>query len=164
MELHPNIGFNPCRIGHKNAAHTRSTLGANGFSLVETLVMVSVVGILAALAVPHVSAQADRLTLRNEASALRLFLERSAAFALSSRLTVEVRLSGDTLSASQQGQGDISTHKIKNGIKLDPLSNSAASLLFHPTISASPLTLVLRKKQLSCSVIISLRGRIRAVC
>jgi prepilin-type N-terminal cleavage/methylation domain-containing protein len=136
----------------------------SGFSLVEALVTISIISILATIAVPQVSAQVKRLTVRSEASSLRLFLERCSAYALTVRSPVEVALSPSTLSAQHQNGPLIGVHTLQNGVILEPLAGGAHTLLFYPSISASPATLVLNKGSTSCSVIVSLRGRIRFVC
>lgn len=136
----------------------------NGFSLLEALGTISIISTLATIAVPQINAQVKRLALRSEASSLRLFLERCSAYALTVRSPVEVALSPSTLSAQRQDGSLLGTCTLQNGVTLAPLAGGATSLLFYPSISASPGTLVLNKGEISCSVIVSLRGRIRFVC
>lgn len=147
----------------------RAMCSYNGFSLLEALVTISIISVLATIAVPQVSAQSKRLALRSEASSLRLFLERCSAYALTVRSPVEVvlsprNLSPSTLSAQHQNGPLLGNYTLQNGVTLEPLAGGATSLLFYPSISASPATLVLNKGGISCSVVISLRGRIRFVC
>jgi Tfp pilus assembly protein FimT len=136
----------------------------NGFSVVEAVVTLSILSLLAAVAVPQFSAYTKKLTLRSEASRLRLFLERCSAHALTSRETIEVAVSRNTFTASRQGGGVTSSHTLLHNTYIKPDNNDEITLLFHPTISASPATLILTNGTLTCSVIISLRTRIRFVC
>lgn len=124
----------------------------------------SIIGLLAALAVPQVSAYITRLTLRSEASSVRLFLERCSALALTARTQVNVAVSSTALAAQHLNGALIGTYTLQKGVTVNPLAGGATSLLFYPSISASPATLELSKGGRSCSIVISLRGRIRFVC
>lgn len=146
------------------SAHGARNSCRNGFSLVEVLVTLGLISILASLAAPHLSAHAHRLVLRSEASAMRLFLERCAAYALSAQAPVEVALAKDSLTARHPGGAALGGHTLQHGATLEPLSQGESSLLFYPSISASPATMVLTRGGISCSIILSLRGRVRFVC
>jgi hypothetical protein len=55
-------------------------------------------------------------------------------------------------------------HRVQHGASLNLASSSSPPFYFYPTISASPATLVLTNNFRRCSVIISLRGRVRTAC
>lgn len=136
----------------------------NGFSVIEALVTMSILGILTALAAPQFSSYATKLTLRSEASRVRLFLERSAAYAITSRETVEIEVSRTMLAALRPGGAQRDLHTLRHNTQLKLPSGETTTVLLYPTITASPATLVLTKGGLSCSVIVSLRTRVRIVC
>jgi type II secretory pathway pseudopilin PulG len=142
-------------------SHQLSPRDSLGFSLTETLFVVAITGMLIAASVPKISDIANRLVLRSEASSIRLFLERTFNFSLASRETIKVALNSGELIAAMRDNTPLFSYRLKGGISLAPVSSP---LIFYPTIAASPQTLLLKKGQSSCSVIISLRGRIRFSC
>lgn len=139
-----------------------------GFTLIETLAALSIVGIVITVAIPQFNSHTTGLALRHEASALQTFLELSAAYALTARTTVEIRANseglGKSITATQSDGTLISTHRVQHGASLDLATSSTFPLSLYPSISASPATLILNKNSRSCSVIISLRGRVRTTC
>ncbi|MFN4896360.1 MAG: Tfp pilus assembly protein FimT/FimU [Pseudomonadota bacterium] len=147
-------------IGHRQNA----AAFASGFSLLETLIALSIVAVLTAVAAPHFANRTSALALQSESHRLLLFLERCSSYALTSRSTVEVAISSSTLSALQESKTVIAQHTIRHAAHLEPLPGGASSLFFYPSISASPATLNIIKGKLSCAVVISLRGRIRSTC
>lgn len=136
----------------------------SGFTLLETLIVLSITSIVIALAIPQFHTYTKHMTLRNEALKIRLFLESCAAYAIASRSTIEVLVSMTKLTAVQQGGDTLKQHVVRNGAELTLLNPPEIPLLFHPTITASPKTLTLKKIDMICSVIVSLRGRIRIAC
>ena len=135
-----------------------------GFSLIEILATLSIIGIVITLAIPQFRSHSTGLALRNEARALQTFLELSAAYALTARATVAITGSDKSTSASQSDGTILYSHRIQHGASLDLLASSALPLYFYPTLSASPATLTLTKNSRTCAVIISLRGRVRSSC
>jgi type II secretory pathway pseudopilin PulG len=137
---------------------------SSGFSLIETLITASLIGLMLTLAVPKFGARINRLSLLSETNSLRLFIERFNAYALTSRLTINLAVTSLSITASHQNGEEIGRLDIKHDAHLEPLPGSAKAITLYPTISASPTTITITKGNDSCSVIISLRGRIRSVC
>lgn len=73
-----------------------------GFSLVELLVAVAIVGILAAIAVVHAGADHDRLLLESAARRLQLGLERARVSARRDQQACGISLTGNGWSTSPQ--------------------------------------------------------------
>lgn len=144
----------------------KGVLSPLGFSLLEILITLSLVGLAVTLAVPQFTSASNRLALRSEANSLRLFIERFGAYSLASKLQVNLKISSDSLSATIKDGQIIGTHSIKRGAQITlPMTNGASSsITLYPSISASPTTLVLSRRGSSCSIIISLRARVRTVC
>lgn len=135
-----------------------------GFSLLETLAAVSIFGVIITLAIPQFRAHTSGLALRHEAATLQTFLELGAAYALTARTTIEVTAARESISVAHPDGTIIATHRVRHNASLDFLKSSSLPLYFYPAISASPATLVLTKNGYVCSVIISLRGRVRTEC
>jgi hypothetical protein len=70
-------------------------------------------------------------------------------------------INSNELVAAMRDNTPIFSYRLKSGTSLAPVSSP---LIFYPTIAASPQTLLLKKGLGSCSVIISLRGRVRFSC
>jgi type II secretory pathway pseudopilin PulG len=153
----------PTQLSHTSSV-TRTLVVPSGFSLIEAMAITSIISVTLALAIPQFRSQIAMLALRSETSALQIFLERNAAYALTSQSNVEITATGDILAASRHDGTSLATHRIRRGVQLDPLASSASSIQIYPFISASPATLVLTKNGRSCSVIISLRCRVRSEC
>lgn len=70
-------------------------VGQGGFSLLETMIVVAVLGVLAALAVPSVLPQVQRAQLDGTADAVAAFLARGRTEAMTSRRCVRFRLASE---------------------------------------------------------------------
>jgi prepilin-type N-terminal cleavage/methylation domain-containing protein len=147
---------------HKNGVTLNRT--QYGFSLLESLTVLALTGIILAISAPQVSDISRRLSLKGEASAVRLFLERCLSFSLAARRTVQVAISQSDLSAATEDGTQLFNHKLKQGVTFSGDLTARDPLTFYQTISASPKTLTISKGSLSCSIIVSLRGRIRFSC
>jgi prepilin-type N-terminal cleavage/methylation domain-containing protein len=144
-------------------------LRESGFSLLEVLVTISIVATTCAIAIPQLASRSARLSLINEATSIRLFLERCQTLALSSRQAVEVIISQNKLLAIYQNPAAFSlnplhTYTLKAGSNIENNKGPSRSIVFYPSISASPDSFTITRSTHSCSIIISLRGRIRHVC
>jgi type II secretory pathway pseudopilin PulG len=146
------------------ANYTKRSLAQKGFSLLETLLVVSFIGIVTTLAIPQFRSHTIGLALLSEATALQSFIELGAAYALTSRSVVSITAANEVLIASSSEGVALASHRISHGVSLDLPNSSALPLYLYPSISASPATLVVTKSNRKCSVIISLRGRVRTAC
>ena len=140
----------------------RST--AAGFSLLEVITVLAICGVLVGIAAPQLRAFTTKTYLRGEAISLRLFLEKAVAYALASRQQVTVRLSDNKLYATTDSGDRIGLLSFRHGVTIEPSSIPNRSMVFRPSISASPATIDLQRGDLSCSVVVSLRGRVRVAC
>ena len=145
---------------NKFTAHTTQ----HGFSLLESLTVLAFTGVILAISIPKASDISRRLNLKSEASSIRLFLERCLSFSLSSRRTVQVAVNQSDLLAATEDGIPLFSYKLKQGVTFTGNLNARDPLFFYQTISASPKTLTINKGSLSCSIVISLRGRIRFTC
>jgi prepilin-type N-terminal cleavage/methylation domain-containing protein len=135
-----------------------------GFSLLELSVCTAIVGIVIGIAVPHTLSSLNQLYLKGEATSVRLFIESAYAHALSSQQRVNVSLNQNTLQGLTESGEVIGRYSTRHSVTINPDSVSGRTLTFYPTIAASPATIQISRRGRLCSVIISLRGRVRVSC
>jgi prepilin-type N-terminal cleavage/methylation domain-containing protein len=135
-----------------------------GFSLLESLLVCSIISILIVSASISVQAYTTDLLLRHDAGRLKLFFEKQYARALNRR--ERIMISVDTAKAQAITK---SSHTIGN-LVFSPNTqvllqrNEPISIFLHPTLAASPKSIRLRRGGHECRVVISLRGRFRVSC
>jgi prepilin-type N-terminal cleavage/methylation domain-containing protein len=71
--------------------------GTSGFSLVEILVAITLVGIAAALAIPRISRITNQTKIQRAAQALQLEVQQAYAIAARNRAPVQIRWSSSTM-------------------------------------------------------------------
>jgi prepilin-type N-terminal cleavage/methylation domain-containing protein len=135
-----------------------------GFSLIECLIALGIVGLILAGALPQLSAWRDSRLLRAEADKIRLTLEHAATLAIASLRTVEVSLNKNSATVRYQDGSTILVHHRPPSLFLAPQGSNRDVLVFYPTITATPATLSLKSRTLTCSIIVSLRTRVTARC
>jgi hypothetical protein len=103
------------------------------------------------------------LALRLESDRLRLVLERSYALALMSDCATRISVEGDRVSISK-GTQTIMSYRTARAVRLELPRHLDGTLRFDPSHAASPATITIRSGSTSCTVTVSLRGRIRTTC
>lgn len=78
-----------------------------GFSLIEVLMVVVLIGILLSVAIPSVGRQVTRDRVQRSAMVVQGMLDDAAAFAVRRRAPVQVTLSGGTLLVTDRESGDV---------------------------------------------------------
>jgi hypothetical protein len=126
--------------------------------MILTLAVITVIMLALALRLSVVS---DRLAVREEASAARLFLERSYGYALASQQTIKVKINPSSMVTSLIDGKELETHRVRQGVSLSPNSAHRSELAMYPNLAVSPGSLNFAKGRAACSLIISLRGRFR---
>ena len=84
-------------------------LVTRGFSLIEMMLVVAILAIMAAIAVPSMSPQVDAAKLEGTAEGIASLLWRAQAEAMSSKRCVRVRLSGADVIAERENSFDCDT-------------------------------------------------------
>lgn len=135
-----------------------------GFSLLEALVVVSVISISLATATSSLATYQRGQSLSRAASSLRLLMERTYSHALASRQEMLVVIE-PTMARALTTSGQEEERLVFKAPLAPELRNyQPQEIQFHPSISASPATVTLRLGKSACSIIVSLRGRVRTQC
>ena len=147
-----------------HSCDSRRSATLRGFTLVESLVVMTITGIVIGGAVMSLASYRRGSDASHAASSLMLFVERAYARALSTQreLTVVIEPTVATI------LDEFGAPKERLGFKapVAPVLKDKTSQEVHlyPSISASPATITLHAGGHACDVIISLRGRVRTQC
>lgn len=137
----------------------------NGFTFLECLLTLAMFGIATSLATVNLLEYTKRRTLLLETDRIRLLLEYAAILSLTTDDTVGVTLSDSGISVTPQSPVRPIKYQLREDIRIRRVgSSSQAPLAFYPTTTASPTTLSVVSSAGTCSITISLRTRITALC
>ncbi len=136
---------------------------SKGASLLETMAVLAITAVVTGGMVAGARSMHSSLMLRLESDRLRLVLERAYALALMSDYSTRISVEGDRVSISK-GTHMIMSYHTARGVKIEPPLHLNGALRFYPSHAASPATITIRSGSNSCTVTISLRGRIRTTC
>lgn len=135
-----------------------------GFSVIELLIVLAVVSALGAITTPAVGAWHSRHSLIREGEKLRFFLERARLMALTHNTAIAVRFEPSHLFATASGTTPLFSFYPRNGVSVKNKSVELKPVIFYPTMTTTPSTILIKTALRECSVIVSLRGRIRNGC
>ena len=135
-----------------------------GFSLIETLLALSIIGSLAAIAIPSLAAWIPQHAVRREARAVQLVIERAYTLALIRAVPVSVDISPTQITATAREGAPLFIHKLRAPVTARFKGNEKAPLTFYPSHTTSPATLLIESPAYLCSIVLSLRGRTRREC
>jgi type II secretory pathway pseudopilin PulG len=138
---------------------------SHGFTFLECLLTLATIGIVTSVATVNLLEYTRRRTLLLETDRVRLLLEYAAILSLTTGDTVGVTLSDSGISVTPQSPAQSIRYKFPGDIRIKRVgSSSQAPLAFYPTTTASPTTLSVVSSAGTCSITISLRTRITALC
>jgi prepilin-type N-terminal cleavage/methylation domain-containing protein len=135
-----------------------------GFSLIETLVTASLISALVGIALPSLASWTERRTVSLEARRLQGVLERCYAIALLRQRAVTVTCKNSRLHAALGDGHPLISHSSHHAITFQFKSAEQNKLVFYPSHTVTPATILVRGKSAQCSVVLSLRGRARSEC
>jgi prepilin-type N-terminal cleavage/methylation domain-containing protein len=135
-----------------------------GFSLIELLIVLSVISALGATMIPAVGSWHKRHALMLEGEKLRLFLERARLVALTHDSTIAVRFKPPQLIATTTTTTPLFSYTPRSGISIKNRGEELKPVIFYATMTSTPTTLILSTRNAECAVVVSLRGRIRNGC
>ena len=142
----------------------RVRLDFRGLHLVETAIFLTLLGALYLVAVPVISEQRNLGILREETRRLRLLAEDLVLAAMQQNTEMHLTI----LESSYQVSNDEDTTSIPTvvdpSVRLELRASSPTRVAFYPTGSVSPARIVLRQDDRSCTISISLRGRVQGKC
>lgn len=134
----------------------------NGFTLLETITVLLIALVLAAISIPNSYLLTESMFISNAANHLARFLERASNLALRTGRDHAVVIERDTFQLVDKSAAPLSPPK--------PYRHSAVyegnpkRIIFRGAASATPTSLRLRRGRSLCEVIVSLRGRVRTTC
>lgn len=132
-----------------------------GYTLLEMILTLAVLTTIMVALAMRLSIVSERLAVRQEASAGRLFLERCYGYAIASQQTIRVKINPSSMISYLVDGTQLALHPVRQGVMLAPASTHRSELALYPSLSASPASLSFSKGGASCSLIVSLRGRFR---
>lgn len=135
-----------------------------GFTLLELLVVVTVIGIVLAIAVPHGRAELDRTVVRSAAIDVRTTLGLARTLALASHANVTVDVDGARgMLRIRQGADVVMRRGVgaAHGVWLAATRDSLAYDPYGMGRGASNLSILVRKGAAVETVFVSRLGRIR---
>lgn len=135
-----------------------------GFSLIETLLVISLVASLAAIAVPSLAGWLPKHAVRLEARSLQLMLERAYGLAVTRGVPIAVDIASDHVTAATGRGVPIVSRYLRSPITARFKGNEKGPLIFYPSHTASPATILIEGPSYLCLIVISLRGRTRREC
>lgn len=135
-----------------------------GFSLIETLLVVSLVASLGAIAAPSLAGWLPKHAVRVEARSVQLILDRAYGLAVTRGIPITVEIVPDRVRASTGAGEPILSRSLRPPITARFRGNEKSPLIFYPSHTASPATIVIEASSYMCSIVLSLRGRTRTEC
>jgi prepilin-type N-terminal cleavage/methylation domain-containing protein len=148
-----------------HASSTYARRPSYGFTFLECLLTLAIISIVASLAAFGLLKYANRRTLLLETDRIRLLLEHAAILALTTGDDVGVTLLDGEVAVTPRNSTHSIRYQFPSEIQVKRVgSTSQAPLAFYPTITASPTTLSVISTGGACSITISLRTRITALC
>lgn len=137
---------------------------SRAFTLLEVLVTLSITGVVLAGATISLARYRRHSGLSRAVLSLKLLVERAYSRALATHQ--ELVMSIEQTAATIQERDGENLERLPFIAPVTPVlkENKPQELRFYPSISSSPATITLRSGTQECSVIISLRGRVRTQC
>jgi prepilin-type N-terminal cleavage/methylation domain-containing protein len=135
-----------------------------GFSLIETLLVISLIGSLAAITLPSLSAWIPQHAVRLEARSVQLILERAYTLAITRAIPVEVHIAPNLVTVRTHNGTPLLSRHLRAPLTTRIKSGESGPLIFYPSHTASPATVLIEGPSYLCAVVVSLRGRTRREC
>lgn len=137
---------------------------SRGFSLIETLATAALISALVGISLPSMAAWTSRRTVLIEARRLQGALERSYAAAALRARPITVTLPNSRMVTAGTDSQLLFSFRAHRAVAFSFKSPEQNKLVFYPTHTVTPATILVRGESAECSVIVSLRGRIRREC
>lgn len=135
-----------------------------GHSLLELLVCAATLAIVNASALMGLASWRARHAVTETTLALKDLMERAYVIAISQRREVAVSFeSPNIVRASSSGQPLFSL-MTQPSVSIKPKSPDQQSIFCYPSHSCSPGTILITSPTTQCSLVVSLRGRMRSTC
>jgi len=139
-------------------------LQQSGVHIYELLISIVLIGVLIGIAVPSLAEYKNFRILKSESTRLALLAEDLVLQAV--QREAEFRLVGrDGAYSVQDKEGNIQLTRMLNpAVNLDVRSTSSSTVIFRASGTVSPSRMNLTSGASSCTISISLRGRVTEQC
>jgi len=137
---------------------------SRGFSLVEVALTMAIVSALAAVAIPSLASWRERHVVIHETKRLQRTLERAYTVALLRDIVVAVSLENQRVNVTTKNNLALNSYNPHPDVTVQLKSKDQRELIFYPSHTATPTTVLVSGARVTCSVIMSLRGRTRREC
>jgi prepilin-type N-terminal cleavage/methylation domain-containing protein len=135
-----------------------------GASLIELLLSLAITSILFLIAAPSLPGLGRRQKVLTESARIRLALEQGYMSALAHDATVVASFGEHGIDLGFARGPSILHLSPPTGVTVRMKSPDQKEIAFYPTHTATPATVLIESGSLTCSIVVSLRGRIRSVC
>lgn len=156
--------FDILRSKGSTRPRVRDFNSARGASIIEVTLSLALASAIFAAAIPSLYHIGSRQKVLNEATRVSSALEEAYLSALTHDSTVIASFIENHLDLSF-GQAPRFLHLTPPpGVILRLQSSEQKQITFYPTHTATPATVLVQNGDFSCSLVVSLRGRIRRAC
>jgi len=138
-----------------------------GFGLIDLLILLSISSIILALSVPQISAFSQAGILRHETRRLESTIKSLTIASLQHRESLALTLYPDRYTIyypSAVSPLPSVNHQLHRSVSIDLGSHDKREIVFYQSGVNSPSSINLLGKHQSCTVVLSLRGRVRSEC
>ncbi len=135
-----------------------------GHSLLELLVCAATLALLNVGAVMGLASWRARHEVTETTQAIKDLLERAYIVAISQRRDVTVAFDSPSFIQASSGGQPLFSLTTRPTVTIKPKSPEQKSLSCYPTQACTPGTVLISSSAAQCSLVVSLRGRIRSVC
>lgn len=137
-----------------------------GFHLLDVLIGVLLLALIMSVSIPSVSGALTSQTLRTESNYLKILITRLIIQARQREKDLVLTLRKTAYTAKEKGSTGkiIENHTLKGGVYLDLGRVRSKSLHFYSAGANQPASIVMRHKDGTCEITVSLRGQVRCTC
>lgn len=136
-------------------------LHTRGFHLIEASLAVALAALIAAISLPSVRQLSRTQVLKSETRRFAALLEMLGVEALQRETEIQVTVEAQGYTVARPGRQDAGLFAPE--VRAD-VRATASRLKFYPSGATTPATVILHAGDRTCSITLSLRGRVASQC